>query len=350
MLACVATGAPLQPGESEAWKPDMSDERQFAWILAGGLGPLLRWVAGQQQALMPAHWSAPLLAADLTARVVHGSLIDTALDVIAVCDELGVPATLLKGISVSDQLYPQAHLRPMADIDVLISSAVYPQVEARLLERGYLRLPYPDRPGFHHGAPLRHAVRRTVVELHTALFPDTSPLHGHEIFSPANLDRQTRESEFHGRAVRRLSDELQLVYIAAAWFDDMTTGRFQPSFLASLFDAVFLLKARSRTLDWTAMLKRLDSDLVKASLHTMLTYVTRFGVEPAPAAVELALARNGGYAGPIQRRSIHAALDRYLIGARFWSIPLPPPMPGRYSLRLQLRKLLPRSAPRKRSG
>ena len=51
--------------------------------------------------------------------------------------------TLLKGISISDQHYPIAHLRPMGDIDILIPADAYESVESALLHRGYAR-----KPGF----------------------------------------------------------------------------------------------------------------------------------------------------------------------------------------------------------
>ena len=110
----------------------------------------------------------------------------------------------------------------------------------------------------------------------------------------------------------------------------------------SLFDAVLLLKSQGSTLDWDDMLRSVDNDMVKASLYALLTYVTRFGTRPAPGFVLRRLAENRGLVGPVQRRFIHAALDRYLLGARVWSLPLPPPMPGRYSPRHQFEKRLVR--------
>ena len=118
----------------------------------------------------------------------------------------------------------------------------------------------------------------------------------------------------------------------------MTTFRFHPSFLASLFDGVLLLESHGSALDWDEMLRSVDNDMVKASLYALLTYVTRFDARPTPGFVLRRLADNRGLVGPVQRRLIHAALDRYLLGARVWSMPFPPPMPGRYSPRNQFEK------------
>ena len=305
------------------------------------MGPLLRWTASNGEGI-PAEWARPLLAADLTARVRHANLVATAVDVLDVCRDLRVEATLLKGIAVGDRLYPAAHMRPMGDVDVLVPADDEQKLTEALLARGFEPIPYPDMPGQHHGAPLRHVRRNTFVELHTALFPESDPVHGAAIFLPAHLHAHRQVSPYHGTDAGRLSAEVQLAYIAAAWFNDMTTYRFHPSFLASLFDAVLLLRAHGSTLDWDEILRSIDNEMVKSWLYALLTYVTRFGTTPPPGQVLRRLADNRGLVGPLQLRLIHAALDRYLLGARVWSLPFPPPMPGRYSPMHQFGKRIAR--------
>lgn len=339
LLAHAATGAPLGAGSrSFAWRPEGGDERQFRWAMEGGLGPLLnRATRGCIDVVAPA-WREALLSAELTARVRHANLVDTALDVIDACDGLSLRPTLLKGISVSEELYPAEHLRPMADVDVLIPEHAYALVEAAVLERGFDRLDYPQIEGHHHGAPLLHPGRRTIVELHTVLFPDDSHLREATAFNLANVEQHSVASHYHGRPVRRLSRELQLVYIASSWFNDMTLCKVHPGFMASLFDAVYLLCARGRTLDWSGLHEWLDNDLAKASLYAMLSYLPRYGVAPPPPATLAHLASSQSWVGPIQLRMIHAMLDRHLIGGRPWTLALPPPVPGRYSALRQFRK------------
>jgi hypothetical protein len=323
------------------WRQYAGVDRQLDWILRAGLGPLLRWTASDAEDV-PAEWVRSLLAADLTARVRHANLVATAVAVLDACRDLRVEPTLLKGISVADRLYPAPHMRPMGDVDILVPADVEHKVAEGLLASGFERIPYPDTPGQHHGAPLRHVRRRTLVELHTALFPESAPVHGAAIFLPAHLHAHKQVSSYHGRNAGRLSAEVQLAYIAASWFNDMTTFKFHPSFLVSLSDAVLLLKSQGSTLDWDDMLRSVDNDMVKASLYALLTYVTRFGTAPAPRQVLRRLAGNRGLVGPLQRRLIHAALDRYLLGGRSWSLPFPPPMPGRYSPRHQFGKRIAR--------
>ena len=295
------------------------------------MGPLLHRATRHHHAALPPAWRDLLLGADLTARVTSGCAIDTMLEVLDACDALQVCVTLLKGISVSEQFYPAEHLRPMSDIDVLIPANAYSDVEAALLDRGYVKLADWNLPGHQHGAPLRHVRRRTIVELHTRLFREDSPLRTDGAFGESNVAAQSMRSRYHARPVKRLTPEMQLAYIASSWFNDLTLSKFHPSFIASLFDAVYLLKASGRTLDWRGLLGWLDNDLAAASLYALLTYLPRFGVEPVPSPVLKQLASGQRMVGPIQLRLIHKALDRHLVGARPWALAVPPPVPGRYN-------------------
>ena len=334
LLAWAATGAPVSWSEEQSPHPPAADA-QLGWVLEGGLGALLHYALGDGR--LPPRWRDALLSADLTARVTHGNAADTMLELIEVCEQLRLQPTLLKGISVSEQFYPAEHLRPMADIDVLLPAAAGVAFEAALQARGYRRLDYPAMAGHHHGAPLRDPRRRTIVEPHTVLFPDDSALRAGVTFSRANVEARSVESHYHGRPVRRLGAELQLVYMAASWFNDLTQCKVEPSFSATLFDAVYLLAACGQTLDWSGMLEWLDNEMAQASLYAMATYLPRHGVEPVPRAV-LARLASQGLVGPLQLRLIHAMLDRYLIGGRRWDLVLPPPVPGRYSLPHQFEK------------
>lgn len=339
--------APLEGLESAQGLGDGGVERQLQWVLDGGLGPLLHNAlgnAGRAQST-PAQRSA-LLSADLTARVRHGSLVDTTLEIVEVCQRLDVEVVLLKGISVSEQWYPQEHLRPMADIDVLIPAADYAAVEAALMARGHERLAFEPGKGQQHGVPLEHRGRHTLIELHTELLGDDSPLSAGTLFGSPMVMSWSVPSSYHDQPVRRLSSELQLAYIASSWFNDLAVRQIHPSFIASMFDAVYLLSARGRQLDWDRLIERLDNELAAASLHAMLTYLPRFGVERPDAAVMARLASRQRLIGGVQLALIHAALDRHLIAAKPWNHVLPLPVPGRYSAWHQIRKRLTRQHPR----
>jgi len=322
---------------------DEVDEREIQWIVEGGLGPLLYRATRDNVDRAPVTWRDALLSADLSAQVRHAGVIDTANEVIDLCRDIGTRVTLLKGISISDQYYPAAHLRPMGDIDILVPGDVRESVESALLLHDYRPRPdYEVVEGAHHGIPLCHPRTHVWVEIHTALFPETEDRYCGQLFKPAHVAAHSVDSTFHGRSVNRLSDELQLVYIAYSWMRDLTNHKIHPSFLASLFDAVYLLKASRATLDWNGLVDWLCGDMPVASLYVTLGYLARHGAtQPAPSTLSR-LASRQSIVGPLQLRLIHTMLDRYLIGGRPWQLVLPPPVPGRYSLRHQLRKRLGR--------
>ncbi|HSI57796.1 MAG TPA: nucleotidyltransferase family protein [Ideonella sp.] len=340
LLAHAATGAPLGDAERYfTWQPEGGDLRQFRWALEGGLGPLLHHATRGHPALLPPDWRGTLLAADLSTRVRHGNSIATTLEIVDACARLGVALTLLKGISVSEQWYPEEHLRPMGDVDVLIPAADYARVEAALLAEGYEQVDEPAIPGLQHGIPLRRLRCDTLVELHTTLFAADSALSLGQLFSAAGVSGRTVPSLYHGRPVQRLGAELQLAYIASSWFNDLTQRKVHPSFLASLFDAVYLLRSAGRTLDWRDLPQWLDNEMAAASLYTMATYLPRHGVAPlAPDCIAQLAAAAQPLVGPVQLKLIHGMLDSYLIAGRPWRFVLPPPVPGRYSLPHQFRK------------
>ncbi len=342
LLKYAATDSPSAPANQVISPLDEVDDRQIRWVIDAGLGPLLYRAMRDRTGRVPGAWRDALLSAELTAQVWSGNLRGTATEVIAACKEARAPVTLLKGVSTSDQYYPSAHLRPMADIDVLIPEHTYESVESSILRRGYNRhLEYEPAEDPHHGIPLSHPERRVWVELHTALFPIADSLRFNAVFSPSHIAAQSVASTFHGSPVYRLSDELQLVYIASSWMRDLTLSKIHPSFLISLLDAVYLLKCSGRTLDWNGLLGWVDNVMAIASLYVMLAYLSRHGFEPCSASVLSRLASGQDIVGPLQLRVIHAMLDHYLIGGRPWNYVFPPPVPGRYSVQHQLRKRWP---------
>ena len=338
------TDSPQDSATRAACPLDCVDDRQIQWVLDAGLGALLYRATRDCVDRVPVAWRDVLLSAELTARVKHGNLVDTANEVIQICQERQIRPTLLKGISISDQHYPIAHLRPMGDIDILVPADAHESVESALLHRGYVRMPdFRLSKGAKHGVPLAHPERHVWVELHTALF-DEDCLES-DVLSVPNVTTQRVVSTFHGRRVYRLTDELQLLYIASSWIGDLAryTIEIHPSCVPPLLDVLYLLKASGKVLDQSRLTVGAGSEMAMASLYVMLAYLARHGLDSESHRLSRVLASNQKIVGPLQLRIIHAALDRYLIGGRSWNLPLPLPVPGRYSPRHQLRKRLRRA-------
>jgi Uncharacterised nucleotidyltransferase len=335
LLTYAAKDLPSRPADGVLPPLSELNNREIRWTLKGGLGPLLYRATAKQAEQVPVALRDQLVSADLSAQLRHAALVETTKEVIDVCRDQDTCVTLLKGISISEQCYPAAHLRPMGDVDILIPADEYESAEKALLRVGYTRARnFEPGEGSHHGVPLLDPRREVWVELHTALFPRREDVHCGRVFDTSLAVAST----FHGRSVHRLTDELQLAYIAHSWIRDITLHGIHPSFLASLLDAIYLLKASRKELAWQSLLDRLDTDMTTASLHVMLCYLVRHGLAEGIAPIVASLTARQEMVGPLQLWLIYKTLDLFLLGGRPLSHALRPPVPGRYSLRYQLRK------------
>lgn len=291
-------------------------DRHLQHVIDAGLAPLLHHATRDQPGIVPAFRDV-LHGAELTARFAHGALRDTANEVIDACRDIGATVTLLKGISISDQYYPAPHLRPMGDIDVLIAEHDYAFVESALLRIGYTRMAdFHVGEGEPHGTPLFDPRRCVWVEPHTALFHRDARLRENSLFSPACIARSSVASTFDGRPVLRLADELQLVYIASYWLQDLARDTIDPTLLIPLFDAVYLLKASAESLDWEGLLDSLDNERAIASLYLLLAQVSKYGFDEKLSAILPRLAARQRIVGDTELRIMGLLLDSCLVDGR----------------------------------
>jgi hypothetical protein len=293
------------------------DDPQLQYIVDAGLAPLLHHAMRDGLAVVPARWHDDLKSAELTARFTYSALCDGANQVIDLCRDIGVPVTLLKGISISDQCYPVPHLRPMGDVDVLLPERDCRSIESTLLGRGYTPMAdFVMSEGAPHGAPLCDSHGRVWVELHTALFHKDASVNANSLFSPASVASRSVASTFHGRSVLRLSDELQLVYIACYWLRDMAHNGAHPSLLIPLIDALYLLRRSARSLDWDGLLESLDNEMAIASLYLLLVQVRRYGFDENISPVLPRLAVRQGIIGAADLKVMNSLLDACLVDGR----------------------------------
>ncbi len=287
---------------------------QIRWAVETGLGPLLqRAIADDPKARTSALWPF-VQGADLTARVISGQQLDAMDEIIRVCQGHAPPLTLLKGISVCSQHYPEPHLRVMRDVDVLVDQEAIPTVESRLLRLGYL--PRSENPPafyetHHHTTPFFHPRTRVWVEVHRGLFPSASELGADRVFGLENIRAELRPSEFHGRRVNRLSDELQLVYLASHW----AFGLKRVGGVVGVLDAVYLL-TNARALRWERVLGWLDGAVASAYVYLLLTYLGRHRlVDVSPGVLSALRARQQSF-GRANLKALQAIIDRYVTGGR----------------------------------
>lgn len=253
--------------------------------------------------------------ADLTARVIVGAQLDALEEILQACEDHAPPLTLLKGIAICDQYYPEPHLRLMGDLDILTDHASVPAVESRLLRLGYVHrsdTPPEFYETHHHMTPLFHPGRRVWVEVHRGLVPSNGPIGSDGVFSLENVNAELRPSAFRGRRVNRLSNDLQAVYLASHW----APGFGRVGGMVGMIDVSRLL-ASAPVLRWDRILAWLDGSPGAATcLYLLLSYLSRHRLADISPEVLRALSSRQQALGAVNLKILHAVIDRYLVDGR----------------------------------
>lgn len=133
----------------------------------------------------------------LQARAIqrsHANRVRTRalVEILAAFEAEGIDLLVLKGMATAHLVYPQAGLRPMSDIDLLVSKTDAQRGQTLLAELGFqAAMPGESEPAFAH----RHMpmVERQVegmplcIELHHALGFDQLPANEFEALRPAAI-------------------------------------------------------------------------------------------------------------------------------------------------------------------
>ena len=294
------------------------DAPRVHWALETGLGPLLFQVT-QEDPQAPTSPLWPLLrGADLTAQILTAEHIEAMEEILDACQGRVQTITLLKGISIAEQYYPLPHLRLMGDIDFLVAKTEIPIVEAILSTLGYCQ-PFRQSPrndaGYHHGNPFFHQQKEVWIEVHWGLFSSLTPFGADRLFQREHLTAQLQPSTFQGRNVTRLSDEMQLVYIASHWARSYSPIAASGATNAML-DIIYLLRHRKRPLDWGQILEWLHGSVATAPLYLLLTYLQRYRLIDVAPEILAELSRRQQPLGPPTLAILHALIDRYIVDGK----------------------------------
>jgi len=292
-------------------------ESEILWALETGLGPvLLETTKADPDATTSPLW--PLLhGTNMTARVITAEHLDAMAEIIDACETHVPPLILLKGISVCGQYYPEPHLRPMRDIDFLIGADHFPAVESSLFKLGY-RQKSNAPAGFyekhHHSMPFFHPQRAIWVEVHRGLVPPRSRLSRDRVFSLENLKSQIQPSEFQGRTVSRLSDELQIVYIASHW-----AQQFQAvGGMIAMLDMIYLWNNRGCKLDCDKLFNWLSGSAASAYLYVLLSYLDRYRLIDISPEILSRLSSQQRSFGSVNLKIVRSLIDRCLVEGRHY--------------------------------
>jgi hypothetical protein len=291
------------------------DEAQVCWAVERGLGPLLLYSTACDAAATRAP-SWPLLrATHLTAQILGGEQLEAMAEIIDACVGHTPLLTLLKGISICDQYYPQPQLRPMRDLDFLVEEAYRPAVESILFKLGYRQQSQRPPEVFerhHHSMPFYHPQRGVWVEVHRGLVSGHRGMAADNVFSLEHVTQQRRLSEFRGRQVYRLSDEFQIIYISAHWGSSATIV----DGMIAMLDTLYLLGNAQERLRWDLILHWLSGSTSALYLYSMLTYLQSYHlIDIAPEIPQTLLADQN----PVMRfnlKILQRIVDYYVVAGK----------------------------------
>ncbi|NVJ69283.1 MAG: nucleotidyltransferase family protein [Alphaproteobacteria bacterium] len=191
----------------------------------------------------------------------------------------GVEPILLKGSAyVAEHLFAGVGRR-VSDIDILVEESDLEQVEALLKEAGWQPEATTEneydqryyRRWMHELPPLRHAVRRTIIDIHHRLLPRTSRL------NPDHLEMIKEARAIEGEALRVLSPTDRFIHSAIHVFGDGAMETPARSFLELYYLYKDLSKAEGQALYARAIEVRSDGP-VAAALWVLRQY---FGLDIA---------------------------------------------------------------------
>jgi hypothetical protein len=256
--------SPRVPALSDtAWSHllDQADRQGLSALLHHHLGP--RLPAAVQTRLSQAKIVAQARALRLRR------LLDFVLDGLA--KERIVPV-LLKGIGLSSRYWPEWHLRPSGDVDVLLEPEHIDRVARFLLAEGYNEHEDPgeDDAGAHHHHRAFNG-RLGLVEVHFRALagPGGGALEGPQLFA------QARRGTVGERPVRYLGPEHELVYLASHAAQHL----FQR--LAWIYDLKLLMRAEAG-ISFTRVAEIAHQSRLTAGTHAALVLASKLLGAPVP--------------------------------------------------------------------
>jgi hypothetical protein len=172
------------PAATADWEPARWDtlvRMARAADVLGRLGVILRQ-QGLLERVPPGPRNHLISAAVVAAK--HAAIMRWEVSrVRAALADLEVPVVLLKGGAYVMAELPPARGRFFSDLDILVPKSEIGRVESTLLSNGWVTAevhPYDERyyrRWMHELPPLVHARRRTTLDVHHTILPETGRLH-----------------------------------------------------------------------------------------------------------------------------------------------------------------------------
>ncbi len=248
----------------------------------------LHWLLAQE-GLLPAVPPAPLVhleSARVYARAQQRVVRWEARCILRALAPLEIPVVFLKGAAYLLAGLPNSEGRLFSDVDILVPRPRLEAVERELMRHGWMstHLDAYDqryyRTWMHELPPLRHIRRRTVLDVHHNILPDTARLH-------PRASRLLADAVPAGRNALVLSPPDMVLHSATHLFHD---GELERG-LRDLVDLDLLLRHFGTDEGfWEALPRRAAELDLQRPLYYALRHCRRLLDTPVPSAVLEAVA------------------------------------------------------------
>lgn len=155
-----------------------------------GLGPLLYTHLQAAHVSLPVSVKRELQGLYLRHRHANQVKAQVLAEILTACQAAGIDSLVLKGAALAHLVYPEPGLRPMRDVDILVSKSQVRQAQSILAELGFeAPLPPPGQPllSKHLVATRRVEGLSISVEVHHNLYAKGTPATELERLRPAAL-------------------------------------------------------------------------------------------------------------------------------------------------------------------
>jgi hypothetical protein len=213
-----------------------------------GLAPLLYHHSSRIDVQLPKDFRRLLHSLSLRSRQANVVRNRAVAEILARYDAADIPVLAIKGIALCNFLYEEPGLRPMRDMDLLVSESDLGAAQEILFDLEYLPAEKHDIPeDYYHLPPLVKTVAGlpVTIELHRNLLPF------HPRYPLWPLEKSYSESRsfiINGITARTLSLEDTLQYAYLHGFQAPLT--YEPFRLVHVADMVSLVEKYSEQINW----------------------------------------------------------------------------------------------------
>jgi len=235
--------------------------------------------------------------------------------IVELLNKVGITPTLLKGMSISSDLYLKAYFRTMRDIDILVDVKEVDTVEKILSSLNFQQQSVYSKEfyesGHHHTMPWQHVKDDIWIEVHTKLFPKSSCCYDSPVFQLDVIQNEKIQGKLYEFDVNRLSYEFQIIYIASHWAEQFK----QIGGLFALLDVALIINQHNN-LDWEKIISWSNTPYVSNYVYLILQYLNRNGLLNPNINIDTHFNRIQHTLGFISISIMNKMIDDYLLAGK----------------------------------